>query len=111
LHYQPLVESGQMHLLDGDTEIVPGVWGNVTPGHTPAHMSIRFESGGRHGLYVADLASYACHFERLGWMTSYDVEPLITLETKRKWQKWALDTNAILFFEHDPNIIAGCLVK
>src|SRR5688572_20213934 len=45
-NYQPLVESGQMHLLDGDTELLPGITGMVTPGHTPAHMSIRFESNG-----------------------------------------------------------------
>src|SRR5205085_12298444 len=111
VNYQPLVESGQMRLLDGDTEIVPGIHGVITRGHTPAHMSIRFESQGKHALYVADLASYAVHFERLGWMTAYDVEPLETLESKRRWQQWALDTNALILFEHDPKIIAGRLVQ
>jgi glyoxylase-like metal-dependent hydrolase (beta-lactamase superfamily II) len=102
INYQPLCESGQMRLLDGDTELAPGVFGVVTPGHTPGHMSVRFESGGQHAAFVCDLASYAIHFERLGWMTAYDVEPLVTLETKRIWQKWAADTNAILIFPHDP---------
>ncbi len=101
MNYQPLYESGQMQLLDGDTEIVSGITGHVTPGHTPGHMSIRFENKGQQGLFVCDMASYAIHFERLGWMTGYDVEPLITLETKRHWQKWALDTNATLIFAHD----------
>lgn len=100
-NYQPLVESGQMRLLDGSGEILPGIYGEITRGHTPAHMSIRFESNGQHALFVCDLASYAIHFERLGWMTGYDVEPLETLETKRHWQKWALETNALLFFPHD----------
>ena len=109
-NYQPLVESGQMRLLEGDTEIVPGIHGVVTPGHTPGHMSIRFESQGQHGLFVSDLASYAVHFERLSWMTAYDVEPLITLETKRLWQQWALEHNALLIFQHDPNVLAGHLV-
>lgn len=111
INYQPLVESGQMRLIDGDTEILPGVFGVVTPGHTPAHMSIRFESQGRHGLFLADLASYAVHFEKLAWMTAYDVEPLVTLETKRRWQAWALETNALLMFQHDPKILAGHLGK
>jgi glyoxylase-like metal-dependent hydrolase (beta-lactamase superfamily II) len=109
-NYQPLVESGQMRLLDGDTEIVPGIHGVITSGHTPAHMSIRFESQGKQALFVSDLASYACHFERLAWMTAYDVEPLITLETKRHWQQWALETKALLIFQHDPKIRAGYLV-
>lgn len=109
VNFAPLVESGQMTLLEGDTEIVPGVYGVIAPGHTPGHMAIRFESRGQHGLYVADLASYAVHFERLAWMTAYDVEPLVTLESKRHWQQWALDHDALLIFEHDPRLITGRL--
>jgi glyoxylase-like metal-dependent hydrolase (beta-lactamase superfamily II) len=100
-NYQSLHESGQMRLLDGDTDLAPGVRGVVTRGHTPGHMSVLLESNGKHLLFVCDMASYSIHFERLGWMTAYDVEPLETLETKRHWQKWALETNAILVFPHD----------
>lgn len=111
MNYHPLVETGQMRLLDGDTELAPGMWGIITRGHTPAHMSIRFESGGQHAAFVCDLACYAIHFERLGWMTAYDVEPLETLETKRRWQQWALETNAILIFPHDPIRPVGRFVR
>lgn len=111
VNYEPLVQSGRMRLLDGDTEILPGVHGVVTPGHTPGHMSIRFESQGQHALFVSDLASYSVHFERLAWMTAYDVEPLVTLETKRGWQAWALQTGALLIFQHDPKTPAGHLVQ
>jgi glyoxylase-like metal-dependent hydrolase (beta-lactamase superfamily II) len=106
-NFDPLVKSGQMRLLDGDTTLATGVIGVVTPGHTPGHMSVRFESDGQHALFVCDLASFAIHFERLGWMTAYDVEPLITLETKRVWQRWAAETNALLLFAHDPHVPAG----
>ncbi|HLY25259.1 MAG TPA: MBL fold metallo-hydrolase [Aggregatilineales bacterium] len=111
VNYQPLVESGQMRLLHGDTEIVPGIHGVVTRGHTPAHMAILFQSGGQQALFVADLASYAVHFERIAWMTAYDVEPLETLESKRRWTKWALETNALILFQHDPKIMAGHLTE
>ena len=100
-NYVPLYETGQLELLDGDSEIVPGVTAIVTPGHTPAHMSIRIESAGHHAAFLCDLASMAIHFERLAWMTAYDVEPLVTLETKREWQRWALATDALLIFPHD----------
>ena len=110
-NYAPLVERGQMRLLDGNTEIAPGVWGIVAPGHTPGHQVIRFESGGQQAVFVADMASYAVHFERLAWMTAYDVEPLVTLDTKRRWQQWALDTNGLIIFQHDPQIPAGHLTQ
>lgn len=111
INYEPLVTGGQMTLLDGDAEVAPGVRVVVTPGHTPGHQCVLFESGGEHALFVADLASYAVHFERLGWMTAYDVEPLVTLETKRRWQEWALETNGLLIFQHDTRVPAGRLVR
>ena len=110
-NYEPLVKSGQMRLLTGDTEIVAGIHGIITPGHTAAHMIIRFESEGQDALFMADLATYAVHFERLGWMTAYDVEPLVTLETKRHWQHWALEHNPLLIFQHDPTILVGRLMS
>lgn len=107
VNWQILIDEGRMTLLDGDTELLPGVFGVVTPGHTPGHMSVRLERGDQHVLFACDMASYAVHFERLGWMTAYDVEPLVTLETKRKWQQWALDHGAIVIFPHDPKRPAG----
>ncbi len=44
-------------------------------------------------------------------MTSFDVEPLVTLETKRIWQQWALDTNALIIFPHDIIKPAGRLIR
>ena len=108
-NYVLLHESGQMRLLDGDSEIAPGITAIVTPGHTPGHMSVRIESDGEHAAFLCDMASLAVHFERLAWMTSFDVAPLVTLETKRRWQRWALETDALLIFPHDAKTPAGRL--
>jgi len=110
-NYAPLVERGQLRLLDGDTALLPGVRTVVTPGHTPGHQSVLFEGGGQSALFVADMASYAVHFERLAWMTAYDVEPLVTLETKRRWQQWALESGGLLLFQHDTQIAAAHYVE
>jgi glyoxylase-like metal-dependent hydrolase (beta-lactamase superfamily II) len=110
-NFQPLVREGRMRLLHGDTEVTDQVHCVVTPGHTRGHQSVRMRSGDWRGLYVADLASYAVHFERLAWMTAYDVEPLETLRTKRRWQAWAVDSGAWLFFEHDPVMSVGRLTQ
>jgi hypothetical protein len=44
-------------------------------------------------------------------MTAYDVEPLITLETKRIWQRWALERDALLIFQHEPITPVGRLAE
>jgi len=36
---------------------------------------------------------------------------LVTLETKRKWQRWAFDTNAVLIFPHDTKRPMGKLTR
>ena len=72
-------------------------------------MSILFESGGAQAMFLCDLAAYAVNFERLAWIPSYDVEPLVSLETKRQWQQWALETGALLIFPHDPHTHCGVL--
>ena len=110
-NYVPLHESGQLRPLDGEGEIAPGVTGLLTPGHTPGHMSVRIESGGEQAAFLCDMASLAVHFERLAWMTAFDVEPLVTLETKRRWQSWALEANALLIFPHDAITPAGRLTR
>jgi len=110
-NYVPLHQSGQLRLLNGDTEIAPGVTAIVTPGHTPGHMGVRIESRDQRAAFLCDMASLAVHFERLAWMTSFDVEPLVTLESKRRWQKWALETNPLLIFPHDAETPAGRLTQ
>lgn len=109
-NFAPLRRTGQLRLLEQDEEtLAPGVVAVRTPGHTPGHLSVRFESAGQHALFVCDMASYSIQFAKLGWMTAYDVEPLVTLETKRLWQVWALKHDALLIFPHDHQVPAGRL--
>jgi glyoxylase-like metal-dependent hydrolase (beta-lactamase superfamily II) len=84
----------------------------VTPGHTPGHQSILIEDGKNPPVFfVSDLASYAVHFAKTAWVTAYDVEPLVTIETKEKWQPWAYENQALVVFQHDCTIRSAKLVK
>lgn len=109
INWDILIERGQFHLVDDGFEVVQGVRMVSTAGHTAGHMSVIIESEGEYALFTGDMASYAVHFERLAWMTAYDVLPLVTLESKRQWQGWALDHDALLIFPHDPKRPAGKL--
>lgn len=110
-NFRPLEASGQLRLLNGDTRVTSEVRTVITRGHTRAHQSVILEASREPVLYVADMASFAVHFERLAWLTAYDVEPLENLETKRRWQRWALEHNALLLFEHDVHTPIGRLAE
>jgi glyoxylase-like metal-dependent hydrolase (beta-lactamase superfamily II) len=103
-NFEPLYTRGQLRLLHGDAEVTRHISCVVTPGHTRAHQSVLLQSGSWRGLYVADMASYAINMQRTAWLTAYDVLPLENIATKTRWQRWAMENKAWLFFEHDPKI-------
>jgi glyoxylase-like metal-dependent hydrolase (beta-lactamase superfamily II) len=109
LNWDVLIEQERFYLVDDGHEVAQGVGMVLTAGHTAGHMSVIIQSNGEYALFTGDLASYAVHFERLAWMTSYDVLPLVTLESKRHWQAWALEHDALLIFPHDLKRPAGRL--
>jgi glyoxylase-like metal-dependent hydrolase (beta-lactamase superfamily II) len=103
-NFEPLLKNGQLRLLHGDIQVTKQVRCVVTPGHTRAHQSILLETGTWKGLFVADMASYVVNMEKTAWLTAYDVLPLENIATKERWQRWAVENQAWLFFEHDPHI-------
>jgi glyoxylase-like metal-dependent hydrolase (beta-lactamase superfamily II) len=98
------------HLIDGETEILPGIRGLPTPGHVPYHQSILIESAGEKACFVADLVPTAAHLP-LPWIMGYDLEPLVTLETRKRIYQRAEAEGWLLVFEHDPNVVSGRLSR
>jgi len=105
-NYVPVHESGQYELVRGEREIVAGIGVMPTPGHVPFHQGIRLTSGDETAFYLADLAPTTAHLP-LPWIMGYDVEPLVSLETKRRVLKQALDERWLLVFEHDATVPWG----
>jgi len=99
-NFVPLVEKGLVDFIDGEQEIVPGIRGIPTPGHTPHHQGLLIESDGEQAFFIADLAPTTAHLP-LAWIMGYDVEPLVTLETKRRILRRAVDEEWLVVFEHD----------
>ena len=95
-------------LVDGETEVLPGIRCLPTPGHVPFHQSILVESGGDRACFLADLVPTAAHLP-LPWIMGYDLEPLVTLESKRRLYARAESEGWLLWFEHDPVVVAGRL--
>jgi len=96
--------------VSGDVELVPGIRCLPTPGHTPGHQSILVQSGGETACFVADLVPTTAHVP-LPWIMGFDVEPLVTLEAKRALYQQAVGEGWLLWFEHDPTVVAGRLAR
>ncbi len=99
-NYDPLIESGQMELLDGDREIVPGVSVKVFPGHTANMQAVMVESGGKRACYISDLIPTAMHLD-LTWVMAFDLLPLTTIESRKKYYAQAIPEHWLTVFTHD----------
>jgi glyoxylase-like metal-dependent hydrolase (beta-lactamase superfamily II) len=99
-NYDPLEAAGRLELVDADETILPGLSLRRTPGHTPHHQGILLESGSERLFYLADLAPTTSHVP-LPWIMGYDVEPLVTLESKRTLWAEAASEGWTVMFEHD----------
>jgi glyoxylase-like metal-dependent hydrolase (beta-lactamase superfamily II) len=108
-NFEPLAHNGQLRVLSGDTRLNEQVRVVVTPGHTRAHQCVVIESEGQTAIFLGDVASWPIHMERLAWVPAYDVEPLVSIETKRNLARWAIENRVTLIFEHHPDIKSGYL--
>jgi glyoxylase-like metal-dependent hydrolase (beta-lactamase superfamily II) len=105
-NFMPVVAAGKFEFVSREREIVKGIRVVPTPGHTPFHQSVLIESGGERIFFLGDLCPTHAHLP-LPWIMGYDVEPLVTLETKRRILRQAEDDNWLLAFEHDATVAWG----
>jgi glyoxylase-like metal-dependent hydrolase (beta-lactamase superfamily II) len=101
-NWDVLKSTGQLELVGHDVDLLPGIRMRHTPGHTPFHQSIIVESAGETAVFLGDVCPTAAHVP-LAWIMGYDVEPLVTLESKRAMWKDVVEGNWVVVFEHDAN--------
>lgn len=105
---RPLEASGQLRLIDGDVEILPGIRALVTGGHTLGHQAIAIESEGRVAVYLGDVCPTSKHLPPL-WCMGYDVDLLHLRRIKRELLGKIADRGWLALWGHDPTMAAARL--
>ena len=101
VNYEPLLETGGLHLLDGDADISPVIRVQVMPGHNRDMMVVAVRSGGQTWCHFADLAPYAAHVTPT-WVAAFDLFPLETIDSKNALFARAAAEGWWCSFGHDP---------
>lgn len=109
-NWEILATTGQLQLIDEDREIIPGVSLIGTPGHTTGHQSVKISSAKQTVFYMGDLCPTQAHAP-LPWVMSFDLYPMITMDTRRTIYRKAIQESWLLLFEHDLNKPAGYLME
>jgi glyoxylase-like metal-dependent hydrolase (beta-lactamase superfamily II) len=103
VNYEPLVEAGVLHLLDGDADVAPGVEVRVAPGHNRDMMIVLVRSQGETWCHLADLAPYAAQVVPT-WVSGFDLFPIETIASKTEILERAASERWWCSFAHDPAI-------
>jgi glyoxylase-like metal-dependent hydrolase (beta-lactamase superfamily II) len=102
-NYDPLIKTGQMELLQGDQEIVPGISVRVFPGHTLHMQAVIIQSGSQTACYISDLIPTSAHID-LTWVMAFDLLPLRTIESRKRYYAQSIPEKWLTMFTHDPNM-------
>ena len=102
-NYDPLVESGHMTLVEGDHEVVPGVWMRRAPGHNRDMMVVTAQSSGKTFCFFSDLVPTAAHAQPT-WVAAFDLDPVETIDTKTRWLAAAADGGWKCAFSHETRL-------
>jgi glyoxylase-like metal-dependent hydrolase (beta-lactamase superfamily II) len=98
--------SAMMEVIEGDTEIVPGVSAIVSGGHTADHQVTVVRSGGESFVHLADIVPTRSHM-RGPWNQAYDLDALRTMEQKAGYLKRAVEERGWVSFAHDERVFAA----
>lgn len=109
-NFLPIEERGQLELLCGDAEILPGLNVVVTDGHAKGHQMVMFNHGGERVVFLGDIVPTAHHLN-LGVISAFDNSPETTLEQKKDVLTQAERQGWLLVFYHGHDTKAGYLER
>ena len=82
------------------SELLPGISVKVFPGHTANMQAVIVENGGKTACYISDLIPTSAHLD-ITWVTAFDLFPLETIESRKKYYAQAIPERWLTVFTHD----------
>ncbi len=108
--FELIEENGKLLLLDGDTEIAPGINTVVTDGPADGHQSVLIDLGSEKIAYLSDLVPTPSHVN-LPYITAYYRRPDSTLEQKRRFLNRIEREGWLMVFSHGYTHVAAYLER
>jgi glyoxylase-like metal-dependent hydrolase (beta-lactamase superfamily II) len=108
---EPLLDAKLVDLVESDHAICPEVRLIPTPGHTPGHVSVAIESGGRRGLITGDMIHNPAQVARPEWGCFADDDGARAAATRRDVLERLVDQPVLVLGTHFPEPTGGAIVR
>jgi len=96
-----ILDKGVLNLIDGEINFDENISFRIINGHTFGQQMIKISDSSNTILYCADLMPFVSQI-RILYLMGYDLQPMITVQEKKKYLQHAADENWFLYFGHDP---------
>lgn len=101
-----ILKSADLNLVDGSTEIHPGIWVHRVDGHTLGQQVVEARTGEGSVYFATDLIPTAHHLP-LAFHMGYDVCAETLMREKAEFLEKLANQDAIIVFQHDKDVAAG----
>lgn len=101
-NFETLVKEGVLNLVDGEIDFDDNISFRIINGHTFSQQMIKISDSSQTLLYCADLMPFVSQI-RIPYVMGYDLQPLLTVQEKKKYLKLAAEENWYLYYSHDPD--------
>ncbi len=96
----PLEDAGVLDLMEGETELAPGITAIPTPGHTPGHMALLISSGRERAIFIGDILINPMHGTDTELPFALDTDPAHAMETRHQILDRAENENMLVLGSH-----------
>jgi len=79
---RPVVEAGQVDLVESHHRLCAEMNLIPTPGHSPGHVSVELRSGGEQALLTGDVLHHPCQMAHLDWASTVDFDAAASTRTR-----------------------------
>lgn len=108
--FVPLMEADLFDVVQGETEIMPGLKVVPLPGHNLGQQGVVLESEGETLVYAADLIPTTAHAP-YAYVMGFDLYPVTCLETRKQYLPQWHEQGAVICTPHDPQVAFARLVE
>lgn len=96
----PIVEAGKAVLVDGDHAIDDEMHLSPSPGHTPGHVCLHLQSGGKKAVMTGDIMHHPVQCSEPQWSSGFCVDPVQSAATRRSFLETYSDQDVIILAAH-----------
>jgi len=107
----PVMEAGQVVLVDADYALDDEIWLTPSPGHTPGHVCVNLASAGNSAIMIGDTMHSPLQLAEPLWSPNFDHDREQSAQTRQMLLDRHCDSGSLVLTAHFPAPSLGHVVS